>query len=182
MEVAIAAILDSISGCGCVWHHKIWPIGVVKIWIMLGQLCCSFKSEIVLVTDLGFNNVNVCVWIHLWVHYHCHCGFNYIIHKMNERAKFVRSTCLSMHLGWLGLKWWSLRPLCVPLSLFVCSWSRGIQNQWSISIIHVVIDHWTLWHIHPWGMHGGFQFHAQWMYLLWGGLWGPFIAMHCWVV
>jgi hypothetical protein len=31
-------------------------------------------------------------------------------------------------------------------------------------------------------MHGGFQFHAQWMYLLWGGLWGPFIAMHCWVV
>jgi hypothetical protein len=27
-------------------------------------------------------------------------------------------------------------------------------------------------------MHGGFQFHAQWMYLLWGGLRGPSIVMH----
>jgi hypothetical protein len=27
-------------------------------------------------------------------------------------------------------------------------------------------------------MHGGFQFHAQWMYLMWGGLRGPSFTMH----
>lgn len=30
--------------------------------------------------------------------------------------------------------------------------------------------------VHPWGIHGGVQFHAQWTYLMWGGLGGPFVA------
>ncbi len=57
---------------------------------------------------------------------------------------------LLMCLGCRDLKWWSMGPFNVPLLLFMCSWSRGVHNQWSLLIAHVVVDHKPLGHGHPW--------------------------------
>ncbi len=70
--------------------------------------------------------------------------------------------------------------LFATLSLFVCSWSKGVKisGAYQLYIWLLIINYWVMY------IHGGWrgvQLHTQWVYLMWGGLGSPFIMLYSWV-
>ncbi len=51
---------------------------------MLGKSRCNFKIENASMIGLGFTNINVYIWVHLWVQCHYHHGFDYMICQLTK--------------------------------------------------------------------------------------------------
>jgi hypothetical protein len=145
---------------------------------MLGKSCCNFKIENALMIGLGFTNINVYIWAHLWVQCHYHHGFDYMICQLTKGPTCESNVCINVSsvpnfkMVTHGLIICSTIVICMfmicesiqlvePINFTCGYWSLTIGSCTSMGVARGIYD--------------------QWMYFVWGGLGSPFAIMHCWV-
>jgi hypothetical protein len=108
---------------------------------MLGKSCCDFKMENVLMIGLGFTNINVYIWAHLWVQCHYHHGFDYMICQLMKGPTCDSSVFINV--SWVLHFKMVIHGLIIHSIVVICMFMiwGNIKYMWSLSISHVVVDH-----------------------------------------